>query len=114
MEKPNEACGYISGVGEKAEEIYPMSNIDKSPEHFSFDPMEQFKAVKAARSKGYNLIAVYHSHPETPARMSEEDTRLAFDPDMIYIIYSVLEDDIRAYKLEENGVIQFVSLEVMQ
>ena len=66
-----------------------MTNIDNEPDHFSFEPKEQFAAVKDARNQGLSLMAVYHSHPETPARPSQEDLRLLKDPNMIYVIVSL-------------------------
>lgn len=103
---PIEACGYLAGVGAQVRELIPMQNADHSPEHFSFDPAEQFQAVKKARSKGLRLIAVYHSHPATPARMSEEDIRLANDPEMVFVIVSLLESEpvIRAFRVVAKQV----------
>lgn len=112
-EMPNEACGYLSGRHAGDGSLIsmariPLTNIDASPEHFSLDPKEQFAAVKQAREKGQNLIAVYHSHPETPARMSDEDIRLANDPNTVYIIYSVSENQIKGFKVSrDKDVIPF-------
>ena len=88
-ELPNESCGYFAGKDGQVSLFYPMTNIDASPEHFSFDPKEQFKVVKAAREQSLDLLAVYHSHPSTPARLSEEDIRLFNDPTPVYVIVSL-------------------------
>lgn len=100
---PNEACGYVGGTDDTLSVFYPMTNIDESPEHFSFDPKEQFAAMKDARGKGIQLKAVYHSHPETPARLSAEDIALLNDPSTLYIIVSCAEDkpDMKAYWLNK-------------
>lgn len=100
-ELPNEACGLLTGVDGIAQKQYPLTNIDQSPEHFSFDPKEQFDVLKDARRNGLKIIANYHSHPATPARPSEEDIRLAFDPHIIYIIVSLAEEKpvLRAFFL---------------
>lgn len=90
---PVEACGYLAGVGSKIAKNYRLTNVDASHEHFSLDPKEQFAAVKDARARGLEILAVYHSHPETPARMSEEDLRLAFAPGIQYTIVSLAEPD---------------------
>ncbi|MEC9236446.1 MAG: SIS domain-containing protein, partial [Pseudomonadota bacterium] len=37
---------------------------------------EQFKVLKESRAAGLQLLSVYHSHPESPARLSLEDLRL--------------------------------------
>jgi len=101
-EAPIEACGYLAGNNNVAKEVIYMKNIDNSPEHFSFDPKEQFAALKYARSKGLDLIGVYHTHPATPARMSKEDIRLANDTNIVYLIYSLTEDVIRAFKVDKD------------
>ena len=90
---PNEACGVIAGVVEndikKIEEVYLLTNIDNSNEHFSMDPKEQLAAVKDMRAKGLTLLGNWHSHPESPSRPSEEDKRLAHDSTVDYLILSL-------------------------
>lgn len=90
---PNEACGLIGGIicgkTKYVKKIYQLTNLDHSPEHFSLDPKEQLIALKDARSGGLQLIGNWHSHPSTPARPSEEDIRLAFDPTASYLILSL-------------------------
>ncbi len=110
---PIEACGYLGSKEKSITNIFEMQNVDKSPVHFSFDPKEQFNVVKEARKLDIKLIAVYHSHPETPARLSGEDIRLANDTDIIYIIYSCLEDNLKAFKVNEEKEIKEISLEVI-
>jgi proteasome lid subunit RPN8/RPN11 len=106
-DSPIETCGYLSGIGEEIKKVIALTNIDHSMEHFSFDPREQFKAVKDARAKGHELIAVYHSHPASPARLSAEDLRLANDPRLVYIIISLLNPDapvLKAFKVSSGAV----------
>jgi proteasome lid subunit RPN8/RPN11 len=90
---PNEACGLLSGeiAGDEKQvrAVYCLKNTDQSPEHFSMAPEEQFKAISDTRKKGYVLLGNFHSHPSTPARPSEEDIRLAFDPGLSYVIVSL-------------------------
>ena len=43
------------------------------------DPKEQLKAIKDMRANGLTPLGNWHSHPETPARPSQEDIRLAYD-----------------------------------
>lgn len=110
-EYPIEACGYLTGKENVVTDIIVMTNIDKSSVHFSFDPKEQFQALKYARSRGENLIAVYHTHPETPARMSEEDRRLANDTSMKYIIHSVKDGNTRCFSVDNNKVVTEIPIE---
>ena len=105
QELPIESCGYLAGTDQLITTFYPMTNIDKSHEHFTFDPKEQFQVVKKARNDKLSILSVYHSHPSSPARLSKEDIRLFNAPNMIYIIVSLKEEtpDIKAYTLKKEG-----------
>jgi [CysO sulfur-carrier protein]-S-L-cysteine hydrolase len=112
---PEEICGYLAGNGNEVTRIFELINTDHSPEHFSFDPADQFDAVREARKEGLEILANYHSHPETPARPSREDIRLAFDPDISYVIISLAgeEPDIKSFKVT-NGVAEGEEIHVIQ
>ncbi|MFA3783531.1 M67 family metallopeptidase [Melioribacteraceae bacterium 4301-Me] len=110
---PIEACGYLIGNGDTVTDIIYMTNIDKSNEHFTFDPKEQFKALKYAREKGEKLLAVYHSHPNSPARMSNEDIRLANDTSMKYLIYSVVDDKINCFIVDKDKNVEKIEIVVL-
>ena len=88
-EAPLEACGYLAGKEGFITTHYKMTNADQSEIHYSFDPQEQFRVIKTVRNSGLEIIAAYHSHPESPARPSEEDIRLAHDSSIIYVIVSL-------------------------
>ena len=106
---PNECCGYITGVDSQLKTLYKMTNVDASPVHFSFDPKEQFQVVKESRKNGEVPIVVYHSHPESPARLSNEDLRLLTDPNMVYVIVSLETENI---ELKGYHIIDSVITEV--
>ena len=103
-ELPNEACGLLTGKNNVAVKQHALTNIDHSPEHFSFDPAEQFQVLRSARSNDLEIIANYHSHPETPSRPSEEDILLAYDPNILYLIVSLADEIpvLKAFRIE-NG-----------
>ncbi|MDR1683420.1 MAG: M67 family metallopeptidase [Candidatus Symbiothrix sp.] len=118
-ELPNEACGLLAGeiIGNASNTLqtvsikkqYPMENIDRSPEHFSFDPKEQFSVLREARVHGLRIVANYHSHPASPARPSQEDIRLAFDPNIFYLILSLQEEDnpvLKAFSIRAGEVVE--------
>jgi proteasome lid subunit RPN8/RPN11 len=112
-EDPLEACGYISGSGDVASGIIPLENADASPTHFSFKPEDQFRAVKQARANHCSLIAVYHTHPVSPARMSEEDIRLANDVEMRYVICSLLDRSVRCFRVDEQKTVYEEPIEIL-
>ena len=86
---PLETCGILGGAEDVVSEFYPMTNTDQSRQHFLMEPKEQFAVVKDLRAKDKDLVAVYHSHPDTPARPSEEDIRLARTPGVSTVILSL-------------------------
>lgn len=101
-----EACGYLAGTGDTITQSYELRNIDNSEEHFSFDPAEQFSVVRKARNAGLEILANYHSHPKSPARPSEEDIRIAYDPGILYFIISLSDKtpQIKAFKIQQSKV----------
>lgn len=103
---PLEACGILGGIDGVVSAHYPMTNTDSSNEHFTMEPKEQFAVVKDLRGKELAMLAIYHSHPETPARPSAEDIRLALTPDVYHVIVSLATDtaDIKAYRIENGSV----------
>ena len=112
---PAEACGILSGTAGRVRTHHPMTNADASAEHYSLVPEEQFAAAKAIRGAGETMLAVWHSHPATPARPSEEDIRLAVAPGVIHVILSLAgcATDIRAF-LIEDGTVQSVSVKIAE
>jgi len=112
-DKPNESCGYLLGTDkETVTENYPMTNIDNSGEHFSFDPKEQFAALNYARKNGLKIVGNWHSHPETPSRPSEEDIRLAYDKNIFYFILSLkdAEPDFNAFRIVDGKVTEKIHI----
>jgi len=113
---PIEACGILAGKDNKAEKLFEMTNADNRSDHFMMEPKEQFTVVKNIRSADLEMLAIYHSHPETPARPSAEDIRLALTPDVIYVIVSLQGANAPAVKgfFIEDGTITEVPVKVLQ
>ncbi len=111
---PNECCGYLAGENGKITKVYPITNIDQTHDHFSFDPEEQFAAIKNIRKNSLVPIAVYHSHPETPARPSKEDIKLAYDPEISYLIISLAKENavIKSFKIR-NDIVEKEEIEII-
>ena len=92
---PEESCGLLGGTKDgdvrAVKKVYYVTNIDHTNEHFSMDPKEQLKAIKDMRVNGLTPLGNWHSHPETPARPSQEDIRLAYDSTASYLILSLMD-----------------------
>ena len=103
---PQEVCGYLAEKDGRVIAYYELTNIDATFDHFSMKPEEQFAAVKDMRQKGLTLKAAYHSHPETPARPSEEDIKLAYDPEISYVIISLVESEpaVKSFRIQQGEV----------
>jgi len=104
---PLEACGYLAARDGVVVALFRLRNVDASAEHFSFDPAEQFSALRQMRAAGLRMRAVYHSHPASPARPSAEDIRLAYDPALYYVIVSLAqaEPDVKAFAIRGGEVL---------
>jgi len=92
-EAPVEACGILAGVDGVVAKLYTMTNTDNSADHFRMDPAEQFNVVRAMRAAGTEMLAIYHSHPASPARPSQEDIRFGLMPKVTYVILSLVGDE---------------------
>ncbi len=90
---PLEACGLCGGKDGYVTRFYELTNADASGEHYRLLPEEQFATVKDLRVHTADLLAIWHSHPSSPARMSVEDLRLAFTPETVYLIVSLAVPD---------------------
>ncbi|WP_026297884.1 M67 family metallopeptidase [Succinimonas amylolytica] len=105
---PAEACGLIAGTvanGSKTvRKVYLLTNTDHSSEHFTIDPKEHLAAIKDMRASGLVPLGNWHSHPESPSRPSEEDKRLAYDPQASYMILSLMDAEpvLNSFHIEGN------------
>jgi len=106
---PLEACGLIGGQGFRLFRCFVLPNADRSPEHFRMQPEDQFAALRQMRAEGLELRAIWHSHPATPPRMSDEDLRLAFTPGVWYLILSLADPQrpfVKAFEVQEGRAVE--------
>ncbi len=106
-ESPNESCGILAGKNDRAEKVYAMANIDKSPATYFMDTKEQLLVMKDMRNLGLEMVGIYHSHVASPAYPSAHDVELAFYPEVPYVIISLKDKDnptVRSFKIEEGKI----------
>lgn len=103
---PNEGCGLIAVDGADAVKLYPGTNIEHSATRYQMDPAEVASALSDMREHGWQLGAIYHSHPATEAKPSETDLRLAYYPDSLMIIASLASEPpvVKAFRLDHTPV----------
>ncbi len=115
---PEECCGLLAGRDGAGTARFPITNLPSSdpaiadlqvpPDRrlrYVMDPKEQLVAFKAMREAGIDLLAIYHSHPHSPAYPSATDIRLAFYPDVHFLIISPIDrPTIRAFRIIDGQV----------
>jgi proteasome lid subunit RPN8/RPN11 len=93
---PNECCGFLLGTAMEngarmVSALLPLDNARESEEQyhrFLIAPQDVLHAEEAAVEQGLDVVGVYHSHPDHPARPSEFDRAYAL-PWWSYIITAV-------------------------
>lgn len=74
---PREACGFLVGFSEGGQAtvtgVQAAENRAPGDNRFSIDAEDVFDANRRARDRGEELVAVFHSHPDSGARPSETD-----------------------------------------
>jgi proteasome lid subunit RPN8/RPN11 len=101
-ERPNEACGIVVIRDGVAERYVPAENAAASPYRFEVkaDPEVWF-----LEDEGYEL-AVFHSHPTSPARPSRTDVEnIGLWAGRLYLILSLPNNDLAAFRIV-NGAIE--------
>lgn len=105
-EKPFEACGIMTGHDGTVLHVYATENARRSPVFYEVDPVQQAQVLGEMAGRGHELIAIYHSHPTTPAEPSANDIRLAVHwPDALRVIISLAgPSDMRAFLIQHGKV----------
>jgi proteasome lid subunit RPN8/RPN11 len=110
---PDEACGVIAGPAGKDEAIrlVRMTNAERSPTFFRFDPQEQLKVWMEMDDNDEEPVVIYHSHTATKAYPSRTDIAYAAEPNAHYVIVSTRASgndagpaEIRSYRIVDGAV----------
>jgi proteasome lid subunit RPN8/RPN11 len=98
---PHEACGLLSGVAPLVSAFHPLNNIKASETRYLADPADLIRAVEAIRLAKTEILAIYHSHPRSPAIPSQVDLRENYYDDVPRIIVSLMGEppDVRTWRL---------------
>lgn len=97
-EYPNEVCGIIVGVEQKAKDIISIANVADKPEHhYEMNASQLWKALQQIENSGGDWIGIYHSHPHGEPIPSIEDIKAATinTPNMAHVIISLKHQQIR-------------------
>jgi proteasome lid subunit RPN8/RPN11 len=106
---PHEACGLLAGEPGIVRDVIALTNVEHNPAGCGWraDSREQLRAFERIDDMGWQLLAIYHSHPRSAAHPSERDIEHALYPDAMYVIVSLLNPDapeIGAFRIAEGVV----------
>lgn len=105
---PEEACGLVAGPDPAdVRMVFCLTNRDHSPYRFTVDPTEHFRAMQHAERRGFDVVGVFHSHPQSGAFPSASDIAGALDPEWVYVVVSLeslSRPDVRAYSIANDRV----------
>ncbi|HZW57377.1 MAG TPA: M67 family metallopeptidase [Nitrososphaerales archaeon] len=94
---PEECCGLmIGGFGEdasnkKVSSIKQIKNTYEQSERYhryTIDPKEYMETEIEVQNRGEEIVGIYHSHPNAPAKPSKFDQGYAW-PTLSYIVIEV-------------------------
>jgi [CysO sulfur-carrier protein]-S-L-cysteine hydrolase len=101
-----EVCGLLGGSGNEVSHYYPVENIAEQPASaFYMSPQEQLDAMQIMRERKEDLIAIFHSHPDSEALPSKTDLELAAWPGVIYFIVSLQDNGqkLNSFRYDEKN-----------
>ena len=75
---PEECCGFLLGFGKRRRRVVEARRArnlaaDNRRRRYIIDPLELLHVDDEARTQHLDLIGIYHSHPNHPAKPSEFD-----------------------------------------
>lgn len=93
---PEEGCGFLLGTvtddGEnRVTALHRATNrrTERRTRRYELTADDYRDADEAAQEQGLDVVGVYHSHPDHPARPSETDLEEATFPGYTYVIVAV-------------------------
>lgn len=90
---PNEACGVLLGKDGVVTEAAAAENTryDSAHNRYLIHPLVFRDIELEADRRGVQVLGIYHSHPDVPARPSQFDLDNATWPGVSYLIVSVVK-----------------------
>ena len=108
---PEECCGFLLGeMKPDGNHVTALQRVENRREEnrerrYTITPADYQAADRAARKQGVDIVGIYHSHPDHPARPSATDLADATFPGYTYVIVSVQQGraaDLTAWSLASD------------
>jgi proteasome lid subunit RPN8/RPN11 len=105
---PLESCALLLGEinTNNLEEIVvsdviAVKNSDSSPISFSIDPDDLIAGYQISESRNLQVVGIFHSHPAEAFPSSIDKIYMKINP-VVWVIYSTLTNEFRAYIFEDD------------
>jgi len=111
---PRETCGLLLGVRMGDEHAVTEVrrarnlNVERAKDRYELDPDDFLAADREARAAGLDIVGIWHTHPDHPARPSVTDRDGAWS-EWSYLIVSVGREavgEIRSWRLNGGDFIE--------
>lgn len=107
-EEPNEACAILYGNKIEEEntvkEIWLTKNSNPSPIEFTLSAEQTWEMDQKRKELNLEIIGIFHSHPKGDAFPSSTDKKFMQNNPYVWIIYSGINKNFRAFILESDSV----------
>jgi proteasome lid subunit RPN8/RPN11 len=70
---PNECCGILAGKEGRALQLYRAVNAEQSRYRYDIDSQDLYRISTEVEARGWEFLAIYHSHPKSEAYPSPTD-----------------------------------------
>lgn len=95
---PDECCGLVVGYTQPPQDLI-VTRVEVSPnvaeenaaERFEVSPRLRLDIMRALDGGPERILGHFHSHPDHPAQPSPRDLERAWEPDLVWLIVSVLD-----------------------
>jgi proteasome lid subunit RPN8/RPN11 len=105
---PRECCGIIAGRSGVPVQLYETRNVAAGNRLYEIDPAQLIELeFRKLPEQNAEIVAIYHSHPESPAYPSATDVELAFWPDAVFLICSLARrerPEIRGFRIRDGAI----------
>jgi [CysO sulfur-carrier protein]-S-L-cysteine hydrolase len=98
--------------------VIRCANASASPTNrYTIDPRDLIRAFREIDDRGEELVAIYHSHPQSPALPSptdradsEDDRGLPRYPGVVYVLVTLMAEppEIRAFRIDHRAMTELV------
>ena len=101
---PYECCGLLIGTTgkDKNHTVHAFRrcknlNKERAQDRYDMDPLDMLRAEREFEKSPWDIIGIYHSHPDHPSRASQTDTDRAVEIMAFtwsYVIVSVQKGEV--------------------